>query len=112
MQFKNPSPVPHAVAIEGNGVDVKGETVAGKNAQPPAGFVKLPQDLNDGAGGDYIYLCYQPVAYADEVALKGVTVIGGDNADVPAPYGFQMVPGDLNDGAGGDYIYVCTSLGD
>lgn len=87
------------------------QVLDGKNAPAPAGWVKLPQDLNDGAGGDYIYLCYQPVAYDDEVALKGITVIGGDNADVPAPYGFQKVPGDLNHGAGGDYIYVCTSLG-
>ncbi|MEO7260292.1 MAG: MAC/perforin domain-containing protein [Jatrophihabitantaceae bacterium] len=84
----------------------------GKNASAPAGWVKLPQDLNDGSGGDYIYLCYQPVDYADEMALKGITVIGGGNADVAPPYGFQKVPGDLNAGAGGDYIYVCTSLGD
>jgi len=87
------------------------QIISGKNAQPPAGWVKLPQDLNDGAGGDYIYLCYQPASYDDDVALKGITVIGGDNPDVPAPYGFQKVPGDLNHGAGGDYIYVCTSLG-
>jgi hypothetical protein len=85
--------------------------IDGKNAQPPTGYVKLPQDLNDGAGGDYIYLCYQPVPWADDVAIKDVTVIGGNNANVPAPYGYDKVPGDLNHGAGGDYIYVCTSLG-
>ncbi|MCB2378497.1 hypothetical protein LGH70_12930 [Hymenobacter sp. BT635] len=27
--------------------------------QPPAGWIKHPQDLNQGVGGDYIYLCYK-----------------------------------------------------
>ncbi|TGE21342.1 hypothetical protein E5K00_13715 [Hymenobacter aquaticus] len=27
--------------------------------QPPAGWVKEPGDVNAGAGGDYIYLCYK-----------------------------------------------------
>ena len=26
---------------------------------PPAGWVKAPYDLNEGAGGDYIYFCYR-----------------------------------------------------
>lgn len=26
---------------------------------PPAGWVKYPQDLNEGAGGDFIYFCYK-----------------------------------------------------
>ncbi|WP_162428027.1 hypothetical protein [Pontibacter pudoricolor] len=27
--------------------------------QPPAGWVKVPGDLNENAGGDYIYFCYK-----------------------------------------------------
>ena len=27
--------------------------------QPPAGWIKAPNDLNEGAGGDYIYFCYK-----------------------------------------------------
>ncbi|WP_162428024.1 hypothetical protein [Pontibacter pudoricolor] len=27
--------------------------------QPPLGWVKVSQDLNEGAGGDYIYFCYK-----------------------------------------------------
>ena len=86
------------------------QVIYGKDAQPPSGYVKLPQDLNAGAGGEYVYLCYQPAAWTDDVAIKDVTVIGGNNADVPAPYGYAKVPGDLNKGSGGDYIYVCYSL--
>lgn len=82
------------------------------NDPVPAGFIKLPQDLNKGAGGAYVYLCYRTVPYDNKVALKGITVIGGDNADIPPPYGFRKVPGDLNAGAGGEFVFVCTSLGD
>jgi len=28
--------------------------------QPPAGWIKEGQDLNDSAGGDFIYFCYKP----------------------------------------------------
>jgi hypothetical protein len=27
--------------------------------QPPVGWIKYPADLNEGAGGDYIYFCYR-----------------------------------------------------
>jgi hypothetical protein len=33
--------------------------ITGENANAPNGFVKLPIDLNKGAGGEYIYLCYK-----------------------------------------------------
>lgn len=81
----------------------------GKDAQPPAGYTKLPQDLNEGAGGDYVYLCYRQTDWANDIAIKDVTVIGGGNANVPAPYGYEKVPGDLNKGAHGEYIYLCYS---
>jgi hypothetical protein len=32
--------------------------IYGKDTQPPAGYTKIPQDLNEGAGGDFIYVCY------------------------------------------------------
>ncbi|MEO6700977.1 MAG: MAC/perforin domain-containing protein [Jatrophihabitantaceae bacterium] len=85
------------------------QIIFGKNASAPAGYVKLPQDLNDGAGGDYIYLCYRPAAYSNTGAIKDVTVIGSGDANVAPPYDFEKVPGDLNKGAGGEYIYVCIS---
>jgi hypothetical protein len=85
--------------------------IYGKSTQPPAGYTKIPQDLNEGAGGDYVYLCYRLADWVNAIAIKDVTVVGGGNANVPAPYGYEKVPGDLNKGAGGDFIYVCYSLG-
>jgi hypothetical protein len=84
--------------------------IYGKSTQPPAGYIKIPQDLNEGAGGEYVYLCYRLANWADNIAIKDVTVVGGGNSNVPAPYGYEKVPGDLNKGAGGDFIYVCYSL--
>ena len=42
-------------------------------------------------------------------AIKAVTIISGDNPDLPPPYDFEKVEQDLNQGAGGDYIYACYS---
>lgn len=83
--------------------------ILGKNAPAPAGYVKLPQDLNKGAGGDFVYLCYRSVPYDNVKAIKDMVVIGGDDADIPAPYGYQRINVDLNKGAGGDFVYLCTS---
>lgn len=87
--------------------DVK--IIFGKNAPAPAGYTKLDLDLNKGAGGEYVYLCYRRVPYNNSIAIKGVTVLGGSSPNVPAPYQFVQVPGDLNEGAGGDYVYVYIS---
>lgn len=84
--------------------------IYGQDTPTPTGYIKLPQDLNKGAGGEYIYLCYLPIEYNNDAAIKSVTVIGGNNPDIPPPYGFEKVPGDLNKGAGGEFVYVCTSL--
>jgi hypothetical protein len=81
-----------------------------KDTPPPTGYVKIPQNLNEGTSGDYVYLCYPPANWVNDIAIKSVTVVGGLSPNVPAPYGYQKVPGDLNQGAGGDFIYVCYSL--
>ncbi|ELA9342615.1 hypothetical protein QTV34_001901 [Vibrio parahaemolyticus] len=84
-------------------------TVVGENASAPADFEKIPIDLNKGASGKYIYLCYEKQNYNDEIAIKDVLVISGSNSDLKPPYDFTRVDQDLNQGAGGDYIYVCFS---
>jgi len=84
--------------------------IYGKNTPPPAGYTKIPQDLNEGAGGEYVYLCYRLANWNNNVAIKDVTVVGGSNSNLPPPYGYEKVPGDLNKGAGGEFIYVCYSL--
>jgi hypothetical protein len=83
--------------------------IYGKDAQPPTGYTKLPQGLNEGVGGEYVYLCYRQTDWVNDIAIKDVTVIGGGNSNVPAPYGYEKVPGDLNRGAHGDYIHLCDS---
>ncbi|WP_173012711.1 MAC/perforin domain-containing protein [Niveispirillum sp. SYP-B3756] len=87
--------------------DVK--IIYGKDAQAPSGYVKLDLDLNKGAHGEYVYLCYRPVAFDNNISIKDITVIGGKTSNVPAPYGFEQVPGDLNKGAHGNFIYVFVS---
>lgn len=81
--------------------------VTGKNATAPYGYTKIDTDLNKGAGGKYIYLCYKEADYNPAQAIEDLRVVGGSDSNTPAPYGYQRIPVDLNKGAGGDYIYLC-----
>jgi hypothetical protein len=73
--------------------------------QPPAGWVKVPWDLNRNAGGDYIYVCYKRGIGAPITGLY-VTIGSGHPA---VPEKCTMIPVDLNRNAGGDYIYLWTT---
>jgi len=70
--------------------------------QPPAGYTRINADLNAGAGGDYIYLCYKKGVGAPITGLC-VTI---DSGAPPANPKYTRINVDLNDGAGGDYIYL------
>jgi hypothetical protein len=70
--------------------------------QPPAGYTKINVDLNQGAGGDYIYVCYKKGVGAP---ITGLAVTLG-NAPPPAPVGYTRINVDLNRNAGGDYIWL------
>lgn len=75
--------------------------------QPPAGYVKINADLNAGAGGDYIYVCYKKGIGAP---ITGLCVTLGSGGGTPAPDAkYTIIPVDLNDGAGGDYIWLWTT---
>ncbi|HEU4366265.1 MAG TPA: hypothetical protein VFT13_12465 [Candidatus Krumholzibacteria bacterium] len=75
--------------------------------QPPAGYVKINADLNAGAGGDYIYVCYKKGIGAP---ITGLYVTLGSGGGTPAPDAkYTRIPVDLNDGAGGDYIWLWTT---
>lgn len=74
----------------------------------PSGFHKSPVDLNWGAGGDYIYLCYQK---SNGPPVTDIKVIAGGSSSISAPSGFTKIPVDLNKGAGGKFIYVCYKRG-
>ncbi|MDQ2794165.1 MAG: hypothetical protein M3Y12_09180, partial [Bacteroidota bacterium] len=99
-----------------------------------AGYTKLYADLNKGAGGAYVYLCFQrnpnqvlngveytynyPYSGPNEVLTAFQTQYGSftNSTPKPDPYFYSIwVPNqnpnvywdrvDLNAGAGGDYIY-------
>ena len=78
----------------------------------PAGYTRLTTDLNQSAGGDYIYLAYkrETVCSYDTVdVVTGLVMINGSGAVAPA--GYIKDPYDLNKNAGGDYIYLCKKSG-
>lgn len=81
--------------------------VTGENAKPPLGYEIIRQDLNRGAGGEYIYLCYKLEDYDSERAIKDISFVKGDNPEIFPPYGYKKVPQDLNAGSGGLYIFLC-----
>jgi plastocyanin len=64
VDFANPSSTPHAVEIEGNGVEEKTETVTGGDAPP------VTVDLKPGT---YEYYC--PVPGHKEAGMKGTLTV-------------------------------------
>lgn len=78
---------------------------------PPTGYTLIDSDLNAGAGGDYIYVCYKNGTEGDVTnALKDIMVVGAAFPDVYPPEGFERIDQDCNSGARGDYIYICYSI--
>ncbi|KJZ10850.1 hypothetical protein TW85_19220 [Marinomonas sp. S3726] len=77
--------------------------------QAPDGYIKIGQDLNEGARGKYIYLCYKKGEYSETDSIKDIMVIGSSQPQIYPPIGFERINQDLNQGAGGLYIYMCYS---
>lgn len=71
------------------------------------GFILDPQDLNEGAGGKYVYLCYSKNKANDPV--RSIQIIQGSSAQIPPPEDYIKIPVDLNAGSGGKYIYLFYS---
>lgn len=76
----------------------------------PAGYEKIDGDLNEGAGGDYIYFAVKRGTDKSK-AVNGLAVVTGKNDKVSAPAGYEKIDMDLNKGAGGRYIYLCKRKG-
>ncbi|OQA08781.1 MAG: hypothetical protein BWY65_01359 [Firmicutes bacterium ADurb.Bin373] len=80
----------------------------------PAGYQLINADLNSGAGGDFIYLCYKlgeniSEAYTDffmEYTVKAknpdTKLLTHNSNNV----NYTRIGTDLNKGAGGDFIYL------
>ncbi len=73
-------------------------------------YYMLPQDLNEGAGGDDIFL-YAAVGLdndPDHPPITGLLVYNSEDAAV-SDSAYSQVGDDLNRDAGGDYIYLYFS---
>ena len=81
---------------------------ANTQASNNGAFNVIPVDLNEGAGGPYIFIG-QKYGNADteKPLLDLVGVTGSQN--VQAPAGYYKYPTDLNKGVGGAYIYLCST---
>lgn len=98
-------------------VDIKlydlGSAYAGPN--PTAdGYYLIPQDLNEGAGGDFIYVLFKYGwdTDTDPAPITGMRVVNASMGDVALPGDIKPAGFcDLNRGAGGDYIYLYFSRG-
>lgn len=86
-----------------------GSCPPGKNADTNGlgrelGWFIHPKDLNNGAGGDYVYLCYQ-IGDADD-AITTITVY-----EDACPSGWTTGGANLNEKAGGSKLYLCSLKG-
>lgn len=80
-----------------------------KLTSPPPPFVGWQMDshdLNEGAGGDYIYVLTRR---GGGTPVTGLAVVAEEHSQAAAPRGYVRIDQDLNKGAGGDYIYLCFS---
>lgn len=68
-------------------------------------YMKFP-DLNDGAGGAYVYAFLTRTAGYNRPPIE-VGVLTGNNEYITPPAGWTRVGSNLNSGAGGDYIFLC-----
>ena len=74
---------------------------------PDLGFTKINQDLNQGAGGEYIYVTYKRELAGDPI--MDLQVVYGGSSNVRVPEGYEKIDVDLNKGAGGQFIYLCKT---
>lgn len=77
----------------------------------PAGYSQDPVDVNQGAGGRYLYFAYH---IGNGVPITDIRTVYGDDRNVTIPQSpsgqpYQKIGVDLNLGAGGKYIYACTT---
>lgn len=78
--------------------------IYGENTPPPPGYEKINVDLNHGAGGEYVYICYST---EPGPPITNIQVFAGDSSNFPIQNGYTKLGEDLNKGAGGKFIYLC-----
>ena len=84
-------------------LDVISSPSAGQ--QCPPRYIRVNQDLNQGSGGHYIYLCYSKDPFF-VWPVTGILVMASKSSSVVPPAEYTLIRQDLNKGAGGKYIYL------
>jgi hypothetical protein len=83
---------------------VSGLKVILNNDSVPSGYKKIDFDLNKGAEGEFIWLCYKRSDNESE-AIRALFIADDEQPNPPA--GYQKIDVDLNAGAGGKFIWLC-----
>ncbi|TJX12867.1 hypothetical protein E9840_11700 [Tissierella creatinini] len=96
--------------------------VSGKNQMAtrslcPPGYMLVDADLNAGAGGNFIYLCYKLGENIDEAITDLFLEYTGSGAGADSGYVnhnanyavYTRIASDLNQGSGGGFIYLWYS---
>jgi hypothetical protein len=72
------------------------------------GWKRIGVDLNEGAGGNYIYLWYKRGNPPNGEIISDIDVIMSDNSfGDDEYYGMTVIKSDLNATVKGKYVYVC-----
>ena len=85
------------------------DIIYGKSASPPSGYRKIEKDLNKGARGEYVYLCFS--TESSKAPITDIFVASVSTKDYgknfKPPRNYEVIEKDLNKGARGRYIYLC-----
>ncbi|KAL5509502.1 hypothetical protein EMCRGX_G004890 [Ephydatia muelleri] len=84
-------------------LDVISSPSAGQECPPR--YIRVNQDLNQGSGGNYIYLCYSTDPFFVQ-PVTDILVVASTSSAIDPPAEYTLISEDLNKGAGGKYIYL------
>ena len=76
-----------------------------KEDEAPAGYTKIKQDLNEGVGGKYFYLCYSKEGKQKITDISFYYRHTKANLEKKELKGWRIVPQDINIGVKGICIY-------
>lgn len=85
---------------------VGGSSDGAARAACPAGWTRVPVDLNQGAGGRWIYLCYSTAGTRAPVVGLALSFSNDSTSTNAGPAVATRLDVDLNAGAGGDWIFL------
>jgi hypothetical protein len=92
--------------------DLKIISGSSRDIKCPSGYTRRNQDLNEGAGGDFTYMCIQfgPRTTTTFVRQFGIVSRSGSTTNACNP-GYKYI-GDANAGTKGPHLYVCIQQSD